>query len=162
MTHKGKHREASTRQRRVGEAMRHSLSDVLAREEFRDPDLAGRLITVTEVRVSPDLANATVFVMPFGTGDDHIQEKAVLAGLRRVSPFLRSRIAPTLDLRKLPRLSFQIDESFEEGDRVDMLLRSDRVRKDLAGDSGNEDGDSSDNAAPASFGDSDGDGGDGD
>ncbi len=131
MSQKGKNREASLRQRRVGETIRHALSQVMAREDFRDPGLVGRSITVTEVRISPDLSNATVFVMPFALGDDAVEEKAVLEGLRRVAPFLRSQISSALNLRKLPRLSFQIDESFEEGDRIEAILKSERVQKDL-------------------------------
>jgi len=131
MSQKGKNREASLRQRRVGETIRHALPQVMAREDFRDPGLVGRSITVTEVRISPDLSNATVFVMPFALGDDAVEEKAVLEGLRRVAPFLRSQISSALNLRKLPRLSFQIDESFEEGDRIEAILKSERVQKDL-------------------------------
>jgi ribosome-binding factor A len=120
-------RERSQRQLRVGEAIRHALAEVLARGEVHDPGLAGISVTVTEVRVSPDLRNATAFVLPLGgtnTGE-------TLAALRRAAPFLRRRIGEALTLRHLPALGFEPDTGFDEGARVDRLLRSERVRRDL-------------------------------
>ena len=112
-------RPVSQRQLRVGEQIRHVLADLLARDEVRDPDVAGRSVTVTEVRVSPDLRNATAFVLPFGgAGDDD----AVIAGLDRAGPYLRGRIAKQLRLRYAPSLSFVRDDGFDRAARIDALL----------------------------------------
>lgn len=121
----------SVRQLRVGEAIRHALADVFQREDFRDPDLAGKSITVTEVRVSPDLRAATVFFMPLGR-PGATDLAAVAGALDRVSGFLRSRIAKAVNLRLVPDLSFKPDESFDRADRVSGLLRSPDVARDLA------------------------------
>ena len=120
-------RERSQRQLRVGEVIRHALVDILARGEVHDPGLAGVSVTVTEVRVSPDLRNATVFVLPLG--GTHTEE--TLAALRRAAPFLRHRLSEALTMRYLPSLSFTADTGFDEGARVDSLLRSERVRRDI-------------------------------
>jgi ribosome-binding factor A len=131
-------RERSQRQLRVGEVIRHALVDILARGEVHDPGLAGVSLTVSEVRVSPDLRNATVFVLPLG--GMHTDE--TLAALRRAAPFLRHKLGESLTMRYLPSLSFAADTGFDEGARVDRLLRSDRVRRDVeksADDSRTED-----------------------
>lgn len=120
-------RERSQRQLRVGEVIRHALVEILARGEVRDPGLAGLSLTVTEVRVSPDLRNATAFVLPLG--GEHTGE--ALAALRRAAPYLRHKVGETLTMRFLPTLSFEADTGFDEGARVDSLLRSERVRRDL-------------------------------
>lgn len=121
----------SVRQLRVGEAVRHALADVFQREDFRDPALAGKSITVTEVRVSPDLRAATVFFMPLGqAGESDL--RGVALGLDRVSGFLRGRIAKAVPLRLVPVLSFKPDESFDRAARVAGLLRSPDVARDLA------------------------------
>ena len=120
-------RERSQRQLRVGEVIRHALVEILARGEVRDPGLAGVSVTVTEVRVSPDLRNATAFVLPLGgTGTDE-----VLAALRRAAPYLRHKVGEALTTRFLPSLNFEADTGFDEGARVDSLLRSERVRRDV-------------------------------
>jgi ribosome-binding factor A len=120
-------RGGGQRQLRVGELIRHALAQMLERGEVRDPELAGLVVTVTEVRASPDLKNATVFVMPLGgVGGD-----IVLGALKRAAPFLRGRIARELDLRYAPELRFALDESFEEADRIESLLRSPKVARDL-------------------------------
>ena len=120
-------RERSQRQLRVGEVIRHALVEILARGEVRDPGLAGVSVTVTEVRVSPDLRNATAFVLPLGgTGTDE-----VLAALRRAAPYLRHKVGEALTTRFLPSLNFEADTGFDEGARVDNLLRSERVRRDV-------------------------------
>jgi ribosome-binding factor A len=117
----------SQRQLRVGEELRHIIARVIERGEFRDPDLAGRAITVSEVRVSPNLFNATVFVVPLGGGDC----KPILAGLRRAKPFLRHEIGKQTQLRTVPDLSFEEDVSFDEASRIDAILRSPDVARDL-------------------------------
>jgi ribosome-binding factor A len=129
----------SQRQLRVGEAIRHSLAEVLMRGELRDPELAGRSITVTEVRVSPDLKNATAFVMPLGGGDS----SAVVAALGRAAPFLRAQVAKAIRLRHAPQIRFETDTSFEHAETIERLLHDPAVARDLADDADhdNDDGD---------------------
>lgn len=117
----------SQRQLRVGEELRHIIAAVIERGDFRDPDLLGKAITVTEVRISPDLRNATVFVVPLGGGD----ATAILKGLKRARAFLRHELAKSIDLRVVPDLSFEPDLTFDEASRIEKLLRSPEVRRDL-------------------------------
>lgn len=126
----GGQKPPSQRQLRVGEELRHVIANIIERGDIRDPDLAGRAITVTEVRISPDLKNATVFVVPLGGGE----VDGVLKGLKRAAPFLRHEIAHRVELRAVPNLSFEPDTSFDEGAKIDALLRSPEVRRDLGGD----------------------------
>ncbi len=121
-------RERTQRQLRVGESLRHGLVEVLARGEIRDPDLEGVSVTVTEVRVSPDLKNATAFVMPLGGDNVEIVVKA----LNRAAPFVRRMLADMITMRYLPRLGFVVDTAFEQGATIDRLLHSERVSADLA------------------------------
>jgi ribosome-binding factor A len=120
-------RERSQRQLRIGELIRHALVDALTRGAVHDPGLAGSSVTVTEVRVSPDLRNATVFVLPLGGGGTD----EALAALRRAAPYLRRLIGEAVTMKYLPSLSFQADTAFDQGQRLDSLLRSERVRRDL-------------------------------
>lgn len=120
-------RPPSQRQLRVGEELRHVIASVLERGDIRDPDVAGRPITVTGVKVSPDLRNATVFVVPLGGGDP----APILAGLKRVRPYLRHELAKAVQLRVVPNLSFAADVSFDAAERIEALLRSVEVRQDL-------------------------------
>lgn len=113
---------ASFRRLRVGEALRHALVEVLAQGNLRHPDLENVSITVSEVRVSPDLRNATVFVMPLGGG----AIEAVLEGLGHAAPYLRAQVARIVKLRYMPALGFEADLSFENASRVDTLLREAR------------------------------------
>lgn len=124
---KAQAKPVSQRQLRVGEELRHILATIIERGDIRDPDVQGRAITVTEVRISPDLKNATVFVVPLGGGD----VAPILSGLRRARPFLRHEIAKMIDLRVVPNLSFEPDLSFDEATKIDALLRSPEVRRDL-------------------------------
>ncbi len=117
----------SHRQLRVGEELRHALSHILGRGEVRDPALADLNLTVTEVRVSPDLKNATAFVVPLGgSGLD-----AAVAALNRAGGFFRSRLAQQVALRHAPRIAFAPDRSFDEAGRIDAILERPRVRRDL-------------------------------
>ncbi|MEM7299634.1 MAG: 30S ribosome-binding factor RbfA [Pseudomonadota bacterium] len=119
----------SQRQLRVGELVRHALSHVLSRSEVRDPALEGIVISISEVSMSPDLKNATVFVSPLGVED----AEPVIAALERNAKFIRGRISPHLNQMKyLPAIRFRVDTSFDNFARVDALLRSDRVSRDLA------------------------------
>jgi ribosome-binding factor A len=115
------------RQLRAGELIRHVLMDILAREEFADPDLAGKSITVTEVRISPDLKNATGFCAPLG-GEDMAK---TVAALNRAAGFLRGRLSREIDMRYTPNLRFIADDSYDEARRIEQLLASERVRRDL-------------------------------
>ncbi|MSO88424.1 MAG: 30S ribosome-binding factor RbfA [Rhodospirillaceae bacterium] len=110
---------ASPRQLRVGEELRHALSSILVRGEMRDPDLRDCSITVTEVRMSPDLREARVFVLPLGGGNTDV----ILSGLKRAAPYLRTLMARAVQLRLAPTLLFSIDSSFDQASRVDNLLR---------------------------------------
>jgi len=127
-------RAPSQRQLRVGEALRHALAWTLEKGAIRDPDLAVP-ITVTEVRMSPDLKHATAFVMPLGGQN----APAVLAGLRRVKGYLRHEVARQVPLKFLPDFAFELDRSFEEGDRIERLLKSPAVVRDLESDPGDKD-----------------------
>lgn len=120
-------RELSQRQLRVGEQIRHALSRILARGELHDPILSRVPITVSEVRCSPDLKLATAYVLPLG--GDHVDE--VLAALKRAGAFLRGQVAREVRLKYTPGLRFMADDSFEEAQRIDRLLRSPEVARDL-------------------------------
>jgi ribosome-binding factor A len=124
MTHgkRGGAKEPTQRQLRMGELIRHILSDVLARGAFRDPVLADARVTVTEVRPSPDLKNATVFVTPLG-GEDMA---TVVAALQRARSYLRGQVAQSLETRSVPDLSFKPDLSFAHAERIDALLAKGR------------------------------------
>jgi len=117
----------SQRQLRAGELIRHALTDILAREEFNDPALYGKSITITEVRISPDLKNATAFAAPLG-GEEMAK---VVEALNRAASFLRGRLSREVDLRYTPILRFIPDDSYDEARRIDELLASERVRRDL-------------------------------
>lgn len=120
----------SVRTLRVGEQVRHALSDILMRGEVHDPLLSAVTVTVTEVRMAPDLRTATAFVKPL-LGRD---EEAVLKALRTNTAFLQSEVARRVQLKYAARLRFQLDESFDEGGKIDALLRAPEVARDLGGD----------------------------
>lgn len=115
------------RQLRVGELIRHALAEMLARGEIYDDVLASHLVTIPEVRMSPDLRLASIYVMPLGGKD----VKPVLAALERNKKYIRSEIAHEVNLKFAPDIRFMADESFDEADRIERLLASDKVRKDL-------------------------------
>ncbi len=112
---------------RVGENIRHALSEIFARGEIRDPSLEGVSVTVTEVRCSPDLRNATIFVMPLGG----VQEQDVVDGLNRNSKYIRGQLSRMVRMKYLPNLKFSSDSSFGEADQIDQLLQSPHVAQDL-------------------------------
>ena len=118
------------RQLRVGEEIRHSIAWALERGEVRDHAIVGVAITVTEVRISPDLKNATAFVTPLGGGDKEAV-KAVIDGLNRAAPFFRRMIAKQLELRAVPRINFIPDVSFDKASEMDALMRRPDVARDL-------------------------------
>lgn len=124
----------SQRALRVGELVRHALADVLQRGEVPDPVLGTHVVTVPEVRMSPDLKVATCFVMPLGGKDGG----AVVAALEKNRAALRHALAPRLGLKFMPDVRFRLDTSFDEGARMDALLRSPEVARDLDKDEEDE------------------------
>lgn len=115
------------RQLRVGEEIRHVLSAIFLRGEFRDPDLVGQQVTVTEVRVSPDLRNATAFVARLGRSD----VADLLPALKRAAVYLRGAVAHEMRLRVAPNLSFQADTTLEHAMHIDALMKAPEVARDL-------------------------------
>jgi ribosome-binding factor A len=122
---------------RVGELVRHALAGLFARGEIEDELLAGKVITVPEVRMSPDLKLASAYVMPLG-GELAAE---IVAALNRHQRFIRGRIAPELDLKYAPEIRFFVDETFEEFGKIDALLKSERVQRDLHHDDDEDDRD---------------------
>lgn len=120
----------SQRQLRAGELIRHAVVEILQRENLREPGLSGVSITVSEVRASPDLRHASVFCTPLGGGD----AAAVIAALNRAAPHIRHLLGGKIDLRYTPDLKFLADESFAEARRIDELLASPAVARDLRDD----------------------------
>jgi len=114
--------------------VRHALADILGRGGVHDPVLEGHLVTVPEVRMTADLRLATIYVMPLGGRDVN----DVIAALDRNKRFLRGEIARRVNLKFAPDIRFRVDERFDEAERIEKLLRTPAVRKDLARDSGNE------------------------
>ncbi|MFL6797182.1 MAG: 30S ribosome-binding factor RbfA [Xanthobacteraceae bacterium] len=124
----------SQRQLRVGELVRHALADLLARGEVHDPVMETHLISVPEVRMSADLRLATIYVMPLGGRDGN----EVMTALERNQRYLRGEIARRINLKFAPDIRFRIDERFDEADRIEKLLRSPQVQRDLGEKSGGE------------------------
>ena len=121
-------REPSQRQLRVGEELRHVLAGIFQRGLLRDPALVDVTVTVTEVRLSPDLKNATAYIMPLA--GQHVDE--VLAGLKRSAGFLRRELARAVPLRYAPSVSFELDNSFEHASRINALLHRPEVERDIS------------------------------
>ena len=117
------------RQLRAGELVRHAIVDILAREEFADPELSGVSVTVSEVRVSPDLRHASCFIAALGA--DKTDQVKVAAALNRAAGFLRGRLGREIDMKFTPKLRFLVDESYEEAGRIGELLSSPSVTRDL-------------------------------
>lgn len=122
--------QQSVRVLKVGERVRHILSELLARQEVHDPVVSAANISVTEVRMTPDLRNATAFVKPL-LGED---EETVLKALRHNTAFLQREVAKRLGLKFAPKLKFRSDESFDEADRIERLLSDPKVARDLGTD----------------------------
>jgi ribosome-binding factor A len=117
----------SQRALRVGELVRHALAEMLARGDVHDPVLEGHMITVPEVRMSPDLRLATIYVMPLGGKDAN----EVIAALDRNKRYLRGEIAHRVNLKFAPDIRFRIDERFDEAERIQKLLQTPQVQRDL-------------------------------
>jgi ribosome-binding factor A len=122
--------ERSVRLLRVGEQVRHILSEILQRGDVHDETLARHMVSVTEVRMSPDLRHATVFVKPL-LGKD---EEAVLKALRTNTAYLQREVAARVKMKYAAKLKFLADESFDEGTHIDQLLRAPKVAQDLGDD----------------------------
>ncbi|MDB5676193.1 MAG: ribosome-binding factor [Sphingomonas bacterium] len=120
----------NVRSLRVGEQIRHALSDILSRGDVHDETLASHLVTITEVRMSPDLRHATVFAKPLLGAD----EEAVLKAMRTHTAYLQREVARRINLKYAAKLKFLGDESFDEGSHIDKLLRDPHVARDLTGD----------------------------
>ncbi|MDB9703296.1 30S ribosome-binding factor RbfA [Rhodospirillales bacterium] len=120
-------RAPTQRQLRVGEEVRHAIASALERGEVRDPAIKGVAITVTEVRLSPDLKNATAYVVPLGGGD----ASEVVEALNRASGFLRGWVGRNVRLRHIPRVSFEADISFDEAQRIENALKNPHVARDI-------------------------------
>lgn len=120
--------QQSVRVLKVGERVRHILSELLARQEVHDEVVSASNIAVTEVRMSPDLRNATAYVKPLMSTDEH----EVVTALRQNTAFLQREVAKRLGLKFAPRLKFRSDESFDEADRIATLLNDPKVARDLA------------------------------
>lgn len=126
----------SQRQLRVGEQVRHALAQVLQRGEVRDDVIEGSVISISEVRMSPDLKIATAFVSPIGAKDD----EAVIRALARNAKFIRGRVSGALrQMKFMPEFRFRLDSSYENFARIDALLRSPEVRRDLDHDNEEQD-----------------------
>ena len=137
--HRQRHRDSapgsgSQRQLRVGELVRHALAEMLTRGDVHDPVLEGHMITIPEVRMTADLRLATVYVMPMGGRD----VKPVLDAFERNKKMLRAEIARRINLKFAPDIRFRVDERFDEAERIERLLRSPAVARDLGGDGDNE------------------------
>jgi ribosome-binding factor A len=122
--------QQSVRVLKVGERVRHILSELLARQEVHDEVVSAANISVTEVRMTPDLRNATAYVKPLLGAD----EEAVVTALRQNTAFLQREVAKRLGLKFAPKLKFRGDESFDEADRIERLLNNPKVARDLAED----------------------------
>jgi ribosome-binding factor A len=126
-----KHPGGSQRQLRVGETVRHAIAEILAHGDVHDPDIESHIVTIPEVRMSPDLKLATIYVMPLGGNDTD----AVIAALDRNKKFLRGEVARRVNLKFAPDLRFRIDDRFDEAERIEKLLRTPAVQRDLKSDS---------------------------
>ncbi len=133
---RSKGRTPSQRQLRVGEELRHVLAGILARGELRDPVLKDLSITVSEVRASPDMRQATAFVMPLGGAGDAAE---ILDALNRAAPFLSHEVGRQITMKYTPSLRFELDTVFDEAQHIDALLRRPDIARDLKRD-GSDDG----------------------
>jgi len=125
--HRERTGEPSQRQLRVGEELRHALAQLLRPGELRDPALYDANVTVTEVQLSPDLRNATAFVMPLGGTN----AADIIAALRRSAPFLKGQVGHAVRLRRVPNLAFALDSAFDSAERIAAILTSEAVERDL-------------------------------
>lgn len=126
----------STRQLKVGEELRHAISDVIMREGFHFADGKHRSVTVSEVRISPDLKNASVYVAFLDSVQDRASANSMIAWLQSAAPEIRHLMGKKVRIRFLPRLRFILDESFDEAAKINDLLSRSEVIRDTGGESG--------------------------
>jgi ribosome-binding factor A len=119
----------SQRQLRVGELIRHELADMLSRGDIHDPVIEAHMITVPEVRMTPDLRSAMIYLMPLGGRD----KQDVIAAFERNKRYIRGEIARRVNLKFAPEIRFRVDERFDEAERIEKLLRTPVVQRDLDG-----------------------------
>jgi len=133
------HREQgpSQRQLRVGEMLRHALAQILARSDIRDPDLDGVSVTITQVKPSPDMRYATVYCVPLGGGDI----APIIAALNRHKGFMRGEMGHMISIKFTPDLRFVEDQSFAEAEKIENLLKSPLVQRDLVSSDENDEPD---------------------
>ncbi|UJW84527.1 30S ribosome-binding factor RbfA [Devosia sp. SL43] len=117
----------SQRMLRVGELVRHALAAMFARGDVEDDALRGAVITVPEVRMTPDLKIANAYIMPLGG----LHAEEIVAALNRHTKYIRGRVAPQINMKFAPEVRFYVDDTFEEASRIDSLLRSENVQRDL-------------------------------
>ena len=122
----------SQRMLRVGELVRHALAAMFARGEIEDDALRGAVITVPEVRMTPDLKIANAYIMPLGG----LHAEEIVEALNRHRKYVRGRVAPQINMKYAPEVRFYVDDTFEEASRIDSLLRSDKVQRDLSDEDG--------------------------
>jgi ribosome-binding factor A len=129
-SHRDQSAGGSQRQLRVGELIRHELADMLTRGDIHDPVIQAHMITVPEVRMTADLRLATIYIMPLGGRD----EEAVIAAFDRNKRYVRGEIARRVNLKFAPEIRFRVDERFDEAERIEKLLRTPQVQRDLDGE----------------------------
>lgn len=122
--------EPSQRQLRAGELVRHALTEIFMREDFRDPALQGVNVTIGEVRTSPDLKHAHVFCSPLGETDPDAQNELAKA-LNRAAPYIRGQLGKRIDMKFTPQLHFIADHSYDDGAYMDAIFNRPEVRRDL-------------------------------
>ena len=119
-------RTPSQRQLKMGEVVRHALSDVFLRVDIEDEELTGVIVTATAVEISPDGRNANVFIIPLGRSDYDV----IIPALNRHASFLRGEVSRRVEMKYTPALIFRADKSFDEGTHIDQILNSPKVRQD--------------------------------
>ncbi|MGB0907075.1 MAG: 30S ribosome-binding factor RbfA [Maricaulaceae bacterium] len=122
-----KHKAPSQRMLKAGELIRRMLAEIIKKEHFRDPDLQGISVTISEVKASPDLKHAIVYAAPLGGGD----AKTLIAALNRASKYLRGRLGKEMEMKSTPALKFVVDDSFQTAQDMQVLLNQAKVRQDL-------------------------------
>jgi ribosome-binding factor A len=128
--HRDQPADASPRQLRVGELIRHALAEIFSRGDIHDPVIEAHMITVPEVRMSADLRLATIYIVPLGGRD----EEKVLEALEGNKRYVRGEIARRVNLKFAPEIRFRVDERFDEAERIEKLLRTPGVQRDLGGE----------------------------
>ncbi|WP_371396332.1 30S ribosome-binding factor RbfA [Fretibacter rubidus] len=130
-TDMSKHKAPSQRMLKAGELIRRMLAEIIAKEHFRDKDLQGKSVTISEVRVSPDLKHAIVYAAPLGGGRNPAESQTLIDALNRAKKFLRGRLGSEMEMKSTPALKFVLDTSFETAQEMSELLSDPHIRQDL-------------------------------